>query len=168
MNLRQVNDITQHHIVSGSEYLWSCYPDPHTLDYENEFASLSVVFNKKTQEVYEANVCFETGPLRDARPYRWLNPEYKDTMISEAKKRNVKWKKAWDDVKWVELEVEEDFLHKAENIFNGHSDFDKRIQVPVDLEDEVLFKLCMEAHKRDITLNQLVEEVLRAMIDVNE
>ena len=86
-------------------------------------------------------------------------------MIAEAKQRDVKWKKAWDNVKWIDLETEEDFLHKAENIFNGHSDFDKRIQVPIELEDDVMLKLCMEAHKRDITLNQMVEQVLRVAID---
>jgi hypothetical protein len=167
MNLREVNDITQHHIVSGSEYLWSCYPDPHTLDYCNDFASLSVVFNKKTQEIYEANVCFETGPLKDARPYRWLNPDYKDAYFKECKKRGIKKSIAWDDVKYIDLEVEEDFLEKAQAMFEGKP-FDSRIKVPLELEDDVMLQLCMEAHKRDITLNQMVEELLRNVIEMHE
>jgi len=167
MHLRAINDITQHHIVSGCEYLWSCYPDSHTLDYENEFASLSVVFNKKTQEIYEANICVETGPLKDARPYRWLNPEYKDAFFKECKKRGIKKSIAWDDIKYIDLDVEEDFLEKAQAMFEGKP-FDSRIKVPLELEDDVMLQLCMEAHKRDITLNQMVEEILRAVIEMHE
>jgi hypothetical protein len=51
-------------------------------------------------------------------------------------------------------------------MFNGES-FDDRIQVPVELDDDTLLKLSMEAHKRDITLNKLIEEILRELI-VNE
>jgi hypothetical protein len=167
MHLREINDITKHHIVSGSEYLWTCYPDSHMLDYENEFANLSVVFNKKTQEIYEATICIETGPLRDSRPYRWLNPEFKEAYFKECKKRKVKKNIAWDDVKYIDLEVEGDFLEKAQAMFEGKP-FDKRVQVPIDLDDDIMLALCMEAHKRDITLNQMVEEILRAVIDVHE
>jgi macrodomain Ter protein organizer (MatP/YcbG family) len=85
-------------------------------------------------------------------------------MISEAKSRKVKWRKAWDDVKWIDLETKEDFLEKAEAIFNGE-DFDKRVQVPIDLEDELMLALCMAAHKRDITLNKMVEEILKELIE---
>jgi hypothetical protein len=36
--------------------------------------------------------------------------------------------------------------------------------VPVELDDDTLLKLTMEAHKRDITLNKLIEEILRELI----
>jgi hypothetical protein len=48
-------------------------------------------------------------------------------------------------------------------MFNGEG-FDTRIQVPVELDDDTLLKLTMEAHKRDITLNKLIEEILRELI----
>lgn len=167
MQLRQINDITRHNIVNGSQYLWNCYPDPYTLDYQSEFANLSAIFNTKTQEVYEATICVEKGPLKDARPYRWLNPEFKDAYFKECKKRGIKKSIAWDDVKYIDLDVEEDFLEKAQAIFAGQP-FDSRIQVPIELDDDIMLELCMEAHKRDITLNQMVEEILRAVIDVHE
>jgi hypothetical protein len=85
-------------------------------------------------------------------------------MLSEAKQRNVDANQAWDDVKWVDLEVEEDFLEKAVAMFNGE-EWDSRIQVPLDLEDDLLLQLAMEAHKRDITLNKMVEIVLQEAIE---
>jgi hypothetical protein len=171
MYLKQVNEITNHRITEGSEYCWNCYPNARYLSYESEFAHVSVLYSTETQEIYEADVSIKVDNWfdedKEMRPYRWLNPEYKDAMITEAKERKVKWRKAWDDVKWIDLEVTEDFLEKTKAIFNGES-HDKRIQVPIELEDDVMLKLCMEAHKRDITLNQMVEKVLRNMIEMHE
>ena len=168
MHLSQINEITNHRITEGSEYGWNCYPSARYLSYESGFAYVSVIYSTETQEIYEADVSIKTEVWdEDMRPYRWLNPEYKDAMIADAKKRKVKWRKAWDDVKWIDLEIEGDFLEKAKAIFNGQ-DFDKRIQVPIELEDDVMLKLCMEAHKRDITLNQMVEEILKKVIEEHE
>ena len=168
MQLADVNVNLNHKIVGGSEYGWNCYPTARMLDYESDFAYVSVIYSTETQEIYEADVSIKTEAWEeDQRPYRWLNPEYKDIMITEAKSRNVKWKRAWDDVKWVDLETEEDFLEKAKAIFNG-LEHDKRIQVPLDLDDDVMLRLCMEAHKRDITLNQMVEEILEKLIAAHD
>lgn len=71
---------------------------------------------------------------------------------------------AWDDVKWVDLETEEDFLEKATAIFNGQP-FDERIIVPIDLDDETLLQLSRAAHERDITLNKMIELALQDTID---
>ena len=86
---------------------------------------------------------------------------------TEAADRNVDPNVAWDDVKWVDLETEEDFIEKATAMFKGEK-FDTRIQVPLDLDNDTMLKLTMEAHKRDITLNQMVEEVLRNVIAEHE
>lgn len=168
MRLSQVNEMTNHRITEGSEYGWNCYPNARYLSYESDFAYVSVLYSTETQEIYEADITIKAKAwAEDQRPYRWLNPEYKDIMISEAKSRNVKWKKAWDDVKWIDLETEEDFLEKAKAIFNG-LEHDKRIQVPLELEDDIMLKLCMEAHKRDVTLNKFVEEILQTLIDTTK
>ena len=33
-------------------------------------------------------------------------------------------------------------------------------EIEIDLDDETLFQLMLEAHRRDITFNKLVEEIL--------
>lgn len=73
-------------------------------------------------------------------------------------------KQAWDDVDFTELEDDDDFFQKALAIKTGE-DYDTRVSVPLDLPDELMFKLMKQAHQQDITLNQLVEEALRKVIE---
>jgi predicted HicB family RNase H-like nuclease len=165
MNLSKVNEAFSHKITSGSDYGWQCWDDARYLDYESDFAHVSVVYNTNTQYVYQAEVSVKREAWdEDKSPYRWLDPRYKDAMLSEAKQRNVDANQAWDDVKWVDLEVEEDFLEKATAIFNGE-ECDTRVQFPIDIDDDLILKLAMEAHKRDITLNKMIEIILQEVID---
>jgi predicted HicB family RNase H-like nuclease len=45
---------------------------------------------------------------------------------------------------------------------------DNRKEVELDLPDSELFDLMLMAHNQDITLNQLVENILREYIDTLE
>ena len=45
---------------------------------------------------------------------------------------------------------------------------DNRKEVELDLPDNELFNLMLMAHKQDVTLNQLVENILREYIDALE
>jgi len=166
MYLSQINEAFNHKITSGSEYQWYCYgPDARFLDYESHYAHVGVIYSTETLEIFQAEVSVKSDAWdEDKKPYRWLNPEYKDSFYSEAIKRDVDPDQAWDDIKWTDLEVEEDWLEKAIAIFNGE-EFDNRIQVPIDLDDDLLLKLSMEAHKRDITLNNMIEIILQEVID---
>jgi hypothetical protein len=165
MKLGQVNEAMDHKITSGSEHGWTCWDDARYLDYESDYAHVSVVYNTKTQTVYQAEVSVKRDMWStDSRPYRWLNPLTKDAYMVEASTRNIDPNQAWDDVKWIDLETPEDFLEKATAIFNG-DEWDERIVVPLDLEDDLILHLAMEAHKRDITLNKMVEVVLQEAID---
>lgn len=165
MKLQQVNEAMDHKITGGSEYQWNCYPNARYLDYESDFAHVSVIYSTATQEIYQAEVAVKRDAwAEDAKPYRWLNPEFKEAFFGECKERKVKKNKAWDDVKWVDLEVEEDFLEKATDIFNGQ-EWNHDIMVPIDLPKDELFQLMLIAHEKNITLNQLVTEILQAVID---
>ena len=42
---------------------------------------------------------------------------------------------------------------------------DDRVIIGLELEQDLLFQLMLMAHEQDITLNQLVEQVLRAYLD---
>lgn len=165
MHLQKINEITNHRITEGSEYLWDCFPDARTLDYESDYAYISVIYSTKNQQVYEATVSVKEDAWdEDLRPYRYINNDFKEDYMKEHKKRKIKHKEAYDGIEYIDLEVEEDFLEKAENVFNGRSDFDKRVQIEIELEDDLMLQLCLEAHKRDITLNQLIEEILKLHI----
>lgn len=45
---------------------------------------------------------------------------------------------------------------------------DNRVTIEIDLEDELLFKLMLMAHEQDITLNALIENILREFIAFEE
>lgn len=163
MKLSTVNETFEHKITEGGEYQWNCYPNARFLDYESEFAYVSVIYSTLTQAVYQVEVSV-IDTESDSNPYRWINPTFKDQYYLEAKSRNVDPMQAWDDYKYIELEVEEDFLEKAKAIFNGEV-FDTRILVPLDIEDSLLFELMKKAHEKDITLNKLMEDVLQSVIN---
>ena len=169
MNLEQVNNLFQHKITDGSEYLWLCYgPDVRSIDYTSKYACGYVVFDTETHEVYELSVSpVQAAWAIEPKPYRYINPDYREAYDDEAKSRGIDPNEAWDNIKWVDLETEEDFIEKASSMFKGEK-FDTRIQVPLDLDNDTILKLSMEAHKRDITLNQMVEELLRNVIAQHE
>ena len=160
MHLSKVNEALDHKITGGSEFYWDCWPSARYLDYESGYAHTSVVFNIDTQEVYTAEV---NDKANQCKPYRWMNPTYKKAYFDEAEQRNVDPNQAWDDTNWYDLETTEDWLQKARAIMRGE-DFDTRIQVPINLEKDELFKLMELAHERDVTLNKMVEIILEEMI----
>jgi hypothetical protein len=161
MYLKEVNEALDHKISGGSEFQWDCWDNARYLDYESDYAHVSVVFNTETQEVYVAEVNDKDNLFK---PYRWMNSAYQDAYNAEAKAKGVDPLQAWDNTKWTDLEVEEDWLEKATAIMTGEG-FDDRIQVPLDLDDDTLFKLMKLAHEQDVTLNKMVEIVLQKAID---
>jgi hypothetical protein len=165
MKLSQVNEAMNHKIVGGSDYQWNCFPNARFLDYESDYAHVGILYSTVTQEVYQADVSIKLDMwAKDEKPYRWTNPLFNDAYINEAKERAIDPDQAWDGVKWITLEVAEDWLEKAHAMFNGE-EWDERIVVPIDLDDDLILQLAMEAHKRDITLNKMVEIVLQEAID---
>ena len=149
-----------HRISGGSEYQWECFgPNARYLDSEfPDRYSASIVFDTETQVVYEATVCDYAAN----RAYRWLNPDFKSAHDAEVQSRGVQ-DQAWDTVGYTDLDVTEDFLTKAEAIAAGDS-YDTRITVPLEMSDDEQLRLMTMAHEQDITLNQLVEQILTEAI----
>ena len=150
-------------ITEGSDYGWQCYGNhAYRLDswnQDHEGHSVSIVFDTRTHVVYEASAY----DYQRNRAYRLINPDFKFGHDNEAAGRGVDSNQAWDDVAYIDLDVDEDFLEKAHAIVLGE-DYDTRVQVPVDFTDEELLTYMKLAHERDLTFNQLVEEALREAI----
>jgi hypothetical protein len=163
ITLKEWMEATGFRITEGSDYGWNCYGDnSYRLDSwngEQDGHSASIVFDTRTHEVYEVSVCDYTRN----RAYRLINPEYLEANKAEARNNEVEFREAWDDVNYTDLEVNEDMMAKIIAIFN-EEDYDTRVEVPLDLDDDLLFALMKQAHERDITLNQMVEQVLTAAI----
>jgi len=165
ITLKDFMETIQYKITEGSDYGWSCYgPDAHSIDSWNEIQgdggyTITTVFDKKDQTVYQ----MEAWDYTNDRCYRWIDPTYIDAYKEECEQRDVDFNNAFDAVDFIDLETEEDILEKARAMVAGE-DYDTRVSVPLTLDDDQMFELMKSAHEKDVTLNQLVENILREVI----
>ena len=164
ITLKEWMEIVDYRITEGSDYCWHCYGnDVHMLDSwngEQDGHSFTVIFDTKTQVVYEV----QAHDYVHDRAYRMINPDFQKKNKKEAKKRDIDKNNAWDDVNYVDLDVDDDFFQKCLAIQAGE-DYDTRVSVPMEFSDEELLTYMKLAHEQDITFNQLVERALREAID---
>lgn len=164
LNLKDWMELVDYRITEGSEYLWHCYGfDTYQLDSWNGVTDghgFSVIFDTKTQEVYEV----QAHDYKNNRAYRLINPNFAPQRMKECVDRNAPINEAWDEVDYVDLETDDDFVQKATAIREG-KDYDTRVSMPIDFTDSELLKYMKLAHERDMTFNQFIEEALRAAIE---
>jgi hypothetical protein len=122
--------------------------------------SFSIVFSTKTQKVYEVTVCDYTND----RAYRMIAEDKQKKHAKEAKELSVNLNQAWDDVDYVDLEVDDDFIQKCLAIRAGE-DYDTSVSVPIDLPDDLLMFAFKSAHERNMTFNDFMNQMLRDFID---
>ena len=154
ITLKEWMELVDCRITEGSDY-YTNIPGLYSLSAWNEQQdgfSFFVAFDPKdNQRVYAVEAC----DYARNRAYRLKDP---DIVLD---------KQAWDDVNYVDLETDDDFMEKALAIKEGE-DYDTRVDMPLTVPDDVLFELMKQAHEQDITLNQLVEKVLREAIHAEE
>jgi len=164
ITIKEWMELVDYRITEGSAYGWQCYgSDAYALDSwngEHDGHSFTIIFDTKTQIVYEV----QAHDYVHNRAYRMVNPDFAKKMKKEAKRRDIDKDEAWEDVNYVDLEVDDDFIQKCLSIRAGE-DYDTRVSVPLELDDDMLFDLMKMAHEHDVTLNQMVEIVLRQVID---
>ena len=164
ITLKEWMEIVDYRITEGSDYCWHCYGnDVHMLDSwngEQDGHSFTVIFDTKTQVVYEV----QAHDYVHQRAYRMINPDFQKKNRKEAKKRDIDKDNAWDDVDYVDLDVDDDFIQKCLAIRAGE-DYDTRVSVPMEFSDQELLIYMKLAHEQDITFNQLVERALREAIE---
>ena len=163
LNLKEWMELVDYRITEGSTYGWNCFGyNAYSLDSWNgdqDGYSFCVTFDTKDQTVYQVEVC----DFKNSRAYRMINPTHQPQFMMEVASRGID-DTAWEDVKWIDLEVDDDFIQKALAIKAGE-DYNTNISVPLDFTDEELLKYMVMAHERDMTFNQFVTEALQAAID---
>jgi hypothetical protein len=164
ITLKEWMEVVGYRITEGSDFQWGCFgQNAYSLDSWNgeiDGHSFTIIFDTKTQEVYEV----QAHDYVHERAYRMINPAYADRYRNESKNRSALENQAWDDVEYIDLETDDDWIQKAIAIEAGE-DYDTRVSIPVDFTDEELLKYMKLAHDRDMTFNQFIEEALRAAIE---
>jgi hypothetical protein len=166
ITMKEWMELVDYKITEGDTYGWQCYgPNAYTLDSWNGVHgaggySFSIIFSTKTQKVYEVSVCDYTNN----RAYRMINPSKVEKHREEAESKSVLANQAWDEVDYIDLEVDDDFIQKCLAIKAGE-DYDTRISVPLDLPDDLLLEAAMNAHRQGITLNDYINNALMGMVE---
>jgi hypothetical protein len=159
ITLKDFMETVDYKITEGSDYGWQCYGrHAYRLDswnQDHDGHSVSIVFDTRTHVIYEASVY----DYQRNRAYRLINSDFKFGHDDEAQSRGVVADQAWDDVKYIDLETDEDFLTKAQAIV-ANEDYDTRISVPLTLPDDEMLILMKMAHERDVTFNQLCADII--------
>jgi hypothetical protein len=156
ITLKEWMELVDYRITEGSDYnLYSSRAyNLNSWDGSQTGHSFAITFDTITQVVY----CVEACDYANNRAYRLVNPDYKGVDDNN---------QAWDDVNWIDLEVDDDFFQKALAIKEGEV-YDNRVMIPLTLPDDEMFEIMKMAHERDMTLNAFIEEVLEDYIAKNE
>lgn len=162
ITLKQYLESIEYKITGGDEFLWNSFgPNVRSIDCEAlEDFSISALFDTQTQTVYSV----EAHDYLNERSYRFINPAYTSFFAAECIERNVDYDVAYDGLCFIDLEVEEDMLEKVSAMVGGR-EYDERVVIPLDLDKDVIYYLAMMAHERDITLNDLMVEIIQQEID---
>jgi hypothetical protein len=160
ITMKEWMELVNYRITEGSDYMWKCYGDNvYQLDSwngEQDGHSFTITFDTRDQTVYEV----QAHDYLHQRAYRMINEDFRKKNKKEAKRRDVNKDEAWDDVNYIDLEVDDDFIQKCLSIRESE-DYDTRVEVPLTLPDDQLFDLMKMAHEADVSLNSFVEQVLR-------
>ena len=164
ITIKEWMELVEYRITEGSDYGWQCYgPNAYQLDSwngEQDGHSFSIIFDNKDQTVYEV----QAHDYVHNRAYRMINSDFSADMQDEADHRGINKDQAWDEVDYIDLEVDDDFIQKCLAIKEGE-DYDTRVSLPIDIPDHELLQYMKMAHEKDMTFNQFVEQALRHAID---
>jgi hypothetical protein len=166
ITMKEWMELVDYKITEGDTFGWTCYgPNAYQLSSWNGLHnkggwSFNIVFSTKTHKVYEVTVCDYTKN----RAYRMIAENKQAKHREESETRGVSLNEAWDNVDYVDLEVDDDFIQKCLAIKAGE-DYSTDVSIPIDLPDEVLMFAFKQAHEKNMTFNDFVNQLLRDFID---
>ena len=163
--------LTNYLITDSVKFEWDCYGNKaRIMNYLNDDQNgyeTSIIFEANSEKVFEIEVC----DYKNNRAYRIINPDYINEHSEEVAKRDptgsINIDEAWENVPFIDLDVDEDFIEKFHAISNGES-YDDRVTVSLDFRHDQLFSLMKLAHEQDITLNELINNTLKNFVENHE
>ena len=166
ITMKEFMELIDYKITESGSYGWSCYgSNAYQFSCWNGLHdkggySFNIVFSTKSQKVFEVSVCDYTNN----RAYRMIHPDKLAKYQQEAKNHDSKPNQAWDDVDFIDLEVDDDFMEKALAIKAGEN-YDIRVMINFDVDSDLELFIYREAHKADMTVNDFVVDILTKYIN---
>lgn len=164
MTLHDFFSMFDYKVTEGSEFYWNCFgPNCRFIELKNNEIGGCVVFSKEDQEILQAEVYDEAKNVA----YRWMPPSAKEKYFTECEVRNVPKMEAWEGCDFIDVETVNEFSDIVKSLIQGEpleGDFEGDMDVELELPHHVIVFLSLEAHKRNITLNEMINIVLRDML----
>ena len=145
-------------VTEGYEPQWDCFKGFYSLcsEKEDEYTA-SVYFNKSTSKV----VVIEYWDYTTDNYYRWVDRLFEPQYVEQHKQGGISYSTACDEAQWIDC-FSNDILDKISRAVKGKSS--NLVDFELELPDDDLFALMKLAHQRDLTLNQMINEVLELAI----
>ena len=164
MTLHDFFNLFDYKVTEGSEFYWNCFgPNCRFIELKNNEIGGSVVFSKLNQEIFQAEVYDEANNVA----YRWMPSTAREKYFAECEDRNVPKMEAWDGCDFVDVETVNQFSDVVKSLIQGEppeGDLEGDMDVELELPQHVIVFLSLEAHKRNITLNEMINIALREML----
>ena len=166
ITIKEWMELVDYKITEGDTYGWNCFgPNAYQLSSWNGLHnkggwSFNIVFSTKSQKVYEVSVCDYTNN----RAYRMINPKFVEKHRKESIARGVNLNEAWDDIEYIDLEVDDDFIQKCLAIRAGE-DYSTDVLLPLDLPEDLLMFAFKQAHAENMTFNDWMNKMQREFVD---
>lgn len=113
IDLKTWMEVVDYRITEGGDYYWGSKETPlYCLDSwsgDQDGYSFTILFDTVTQEVFEV----QAFDYLHQHAYRLINPTYSDQHLNSDEI-------AWDEVGYINLEVDDDWIQKARDIINAH------------------------------------------------
>lgn len=103
ITLKQITEACNYRIIGGDPYQWDCYgTNARFLEFSDQDGTecVSVVFDSKTQVVYEVNLVVPGYE----QAFGWWNPDFEEAYQAECRKRKITPNEAWDDVVYARVD----------------------------------------------------------------
>lgn len=145
--LRRILETVDYQITSGSEFLWSCFPESWMMDFRSKSgAEGSIVVGGAV--TYQVTIYDNETDDK----FVWTHPAHRDAYFAEGQERSI------------DLSVEQ--------VVESFDDIIQKIRPSTDLEfeldNETFQYIAMSAHNADMTLNQFIKEILAQAIEEAE
>lgn len=145
-------------VTEGTAFGWDCFgPNIRYLiaSINETDVHASAIFSTESKELY----VMELFVAEQNTNRRWINPKYQETYRSAFIARALDPDRADEVSQFIDTDFD-DMLRRTTEAFSGprYSDID------LHLEEEVAVAAMKVAHGKDITLNELVDEILRDAI----
>lgn len=176
ITLKDFMEVTNYQYTESAQYQWKCFGDTaQSIDYWNrddDGFTISITHDLMSSTVYVMEV-FDYNKDNE-RAWRWINPNFVDSYYNDAKSRSLDPDEAYDGVKFIDCD-EKAIMKEARKLMDpdnktvhncnisgepNKDDSEDDSLVELDLKNYEILSLALEAHRRDITLNQMVELVL--------